>query len=55
MTFSITQHPDLMERLIAAQNRLACSGAQIDIVTFAGFCDDREELERHVERYEAVK
>lgn len=46
--------PDLMERLIAAQNRLACNGGQIDIVSFAGFCDDRAELEAHVLRYEAA-
>lgn len=42
-------NPDLMERLISAQNHLR---APIDIVTFAGFCDDRDELERHVVRYE---
>lgn len=46
------QAPDLMERLIAAQNAMACRGREIDIVTFAGLCDDREELERHVLRYE---
>lgn len=43
------QNPDLMDRLAAAQNRLR---APVDIMTFAGFCDSREELERHVERYE---
>jgi hypothetical protein len=43
------QNPDLMERLVAAQNRLT---RPIDIVTFAAFCDTREELEAHVVRYE---
>lgn len=43
-------NPDLMDRLIAAQNALT---TPIDIVTFAGFCDSRDELLRHVERYEA--
>lgn len=42
-------NPDLMDRLITAQNRLH---TPIDIVTFAAFCDDRDELERHVVRYE---
>jgi hypothetical protein len=42
-------NPDLMERLIAAQNRLR---TPIDIVTFAGMCDSRAELEAHVLRYE---
>lgn len=50
--WTFLQAPDLMERLIAAQNAMACRGGQIDIVTFAGFCDSREELERHVSRYE---
>lgn len=44
------QNPDLMDRLAAAQNALT---APIDILTFAGFCDSRDELLRHVERYEA--
>lgn len=42
-------NPDLMDRLIAAQNHLI---VPVDIVTFAGMCDSREELERHVVRYE---
>ena len=42
-------NPDLMDRLIAVQNALR---APIDIMTFAGMCDSRAELERHVERYE---
>lgn len=41
--------PDLMERLTRAQNALK---TPIDIVTFAGFCDSRAELEAHVVRYE---
>lgn len=43
------QNPDLMDRLGAAQNKLR---APIDIMTFAAFCQTREELERHVVRYE---
>jgi hypothetical protein len=41
--------PELMERLNAAQNALR---APVDIVTFAGMCETREELEAHVRRYE---
>lgn len=44
------QNPDLMQRLQAAQNHPANLG--IDIVTFAGMCDSRAELEAHVVRYE---
>ncbi len=44
------KNPDLMERLIRAQNALA---TPIDIVSFAGMCDSREELEAHVLRYES--
>lgn len=43
------QNPDLMDRLGAAQNALR---TPIDIMTFAGMCDSRDELERHVVRYE---
>lgn len=43
------QCPDLMDRLIRAQSRIS----NIDIVTFAAFCDTRDELLRHVEAYEA--
>lgn len=49
--FSFVQAPDLMERLISAQNHLR---APIDIVTFAGFCDSREELETHIRHYEEL-
>jgi hypothetical protein len=38
-----------MDRLIRAQSRIS----NIDIVTFAAFCDTRDELLRHVEAYEA--
>ena len=48
--FSWTQAPDLMARLTTAQNALR---APIDIMTFAGMCDSRAELKRHVTRYEA--
>ena len=44
------QNPDLMARLSAAQN--APENCAIDIMTWAGFCDSREELEQHVLRYE---
>mgnify|MGYP007071568849 CR=1 FL=1 len=40
---------DLMIRLGNAQNAIK---APIDIMTFAAFCNSREELERHVVRYE---
>jgi len=42
-------NPDLMTRLVEAQSHFD----NIDIMTFAGMCDDRAELLRHVERYEA--
>jgi hypothetical protein len=42
--------PDLMARLTAAQNHPA--NLSQDIVTFAGFCESRAELEAHVARYE---
>lgn len=44
------QCPDLMVRLTTAQNHPA--NTRIDIMTFAGMCDSREELEGHVARYE---
>ena len=44
---------DLMKRLEAAQNKPI--NQNIDILTFAGFCDTREELEQHVFRYELDK
>jgi len=49
-TFSWRNEPELMARLITAQNALR---TPIDIMTFAGFCDSREALEAHVLRYEA--
>jgi len=48
--FSWRNEPELMARLIAAQNALI---TPIDIVTFAGYCDSRAALEAHVVRYEA--
>jgi hypothetical protein len=50
-TFSWKQEPELMDRLSSAQN--SPKNQNIDIMTFAGMCDSREELLRHVERYEA--
>jgi hypothetical protein len=50
--FSWKQAPDLMARLTAAQNHPA-NVAQ-DIMTFAGFCASRAELEAHVVRYETI-
>jgi hypothetical protein len=49
-SFTWRDAPDLMARLTAAQNSIS---APIDIMTFAGFCSSREELERHVVRYES--
>ncbi len=43
-------NPDLMARLRKAQNHPANTG--IDIMSFAGMCSSREELQRHVERCE---
>ena len=53
MTFSWKDAPDLMARLGKAQN--AETNCNIDIMTFAGLCDSREELLAHVERYEERK
>jgi hypothetical protein len=49
--YSCLDHPELMARLIRCQNE--DRNANQDIVTFAGYCQSREALERHVERYEA--
>jgi hypothetical protein len=43
-------NPDLMARLTTAQNDEI--NINIDIMTFAGMCDTREELMAHVVRYE---
>ena len=48
--FSWKDAPDLMDALAATQN--APCNSNIDIMTFAGFCNSREELEAHVRRYE---
>lgn len=48
----IQQNPDLIARLVIAQN--APANVVIDIMTFAGLCDSRAELERHVIRYEIL-
>ena len=50
MTFTWTQAPDLMARLTKAQNHPA--NDMIDIMTFAGMCESRAELERHLGHYE---
>ena len=47
--FSWKNEPELMARLNTAQDSL---NTPIDIVTFAGMCDSREELERHIAYYE---
>jgi len=44
------QNPDLMARLTSAQNHEA--NINQDIMTFVAFFNTREELLRHVERYE---
>ena len=46
------ENPDLMTRLIAAQN--SPGNSQIDVVTFAAFCGDRAELLAHVEHCERL-
>ncbi len=48
--FSWKDAPDLMYALGCTQN--APCNSNIDIMTFAGMCDSREELERHVHYYE---
>lgn len=49
MTF-LQNNADLIERLTRAQNSPA--HIHVDIMTFAGFCDTREELETYVIRAE---
>lgn len=48
--FTWKQAPDLMDRLTEAQNS-PCFEHQ-DVMTFAGMCDSRAELLRHVENCE---
>lgn len=43
--------PELMARLAKAQNQPA--NINVDIMTFAGLCNNENELRVHVERYEA--
>lgn len=50
MAFTWRDAPDLMAALTKAQN--APVNSNIDIMSFAGFCESREELEAHVCRYE---
>ena len=49
--WSWRQSPELMARLNSAQNHPA--NGNVDITTFAGFCDSEAELARHVAYYEA--
>jgi len=44
--FSWKDAPDLMDELARIQNH-PCNSHR-DIMTFAGFCDSRNELENHV-------
>lgn len=53
--FSWKDAPDLMDALARTQNAPCNSNSNIDIMTFAGLCDSREELEAHVSRYEAYE
>jgi hypothetical protein len=48
--FSWKDAPDLMDALGHTQN--APCNCNIDIMTFAGFCTTREQLETHVRHYE---
>jgi hypothetical protein len=50
MAFSWKDAPDLMDALAKAQN--APCNSNIDIMTFAGFCNSRDELEAHLCYYE---
>ena len=49
--WSWKQSPELMARLNSAQNHPANSN--VDITTYAGFCDSEDDLARHVAHYEA--
>ena len=49
--WSWKQSPELMARLNSAQNHPANSN--VDITTYAGFCDSEADLARHVAHYEA--
>lgn len=49
--FSWRDAPDLMDRLGRAQN--SPHNENRDVMTFAGFCNNRDELERHVVSCEA--
>jgi hypothetical protein len=51
MKFSWKDEPELMKRLLAAQNSPAHENR--DVMTFAGFCESREQLEKHVLSVEA--
>ena len=51
--FSWKDAPDLMDALARTQN--APCNSNIDIMTFAGLCTSREELEAHVARYEQIE
>jgi hypothetical protein len=48
--FSWKDAPDLMARLTTAQNHRR--NWNVDVMTFAGMCDSREQLQAHVEYYE---
>lgn len=49
-TYSWRDNMDLIARLTTAQNSPAL--ANVDVMTFAGMCDSRAELEKHVTRCE---
>jgi hypothetical protein len=50
-SWSWKQSPELMDRLAQAQN--SPKNSNVDIMTFAGFCDTEAALQKHVEYYEA--
>lgn len=50
MPFTWKDAPDLMAALAAVQNHPM--NANVDIMTFAGMCDSKHELEVHLARYE---
>lgn len=51
--FSWKDAPDLMDALARTQN--APCNSNIDIMTYAGFCNSRAQLEQHLIRYEAIE
>ncbi|WEK50966.1 MAG: hypothetical protein P0Y66_02500 [Candidatus Kaistia colombiensis] len=45
---------DLIQALVTEQNRIACAGVPIDILTITGFMTDAE-VEAHLAHYRAYR